>query len=340
MSAVKVAVVGAGVIGLSTAVCVAEALPYCSVTILSEKFSPDTTSDGAAGILIPEVFPDIPLERQRRWFKETFDHLLGIVESSEAPEAGVFLSSGYILLKEVPSDPKPYWSDYVFGFRTMTDREMRRFPNHKFGQSFTSIKCECLRYLPWLEKRFRKAGGQIKREKVTDLQQLISSYDVIVNCSGIGSRHLVGDKGVYPVRGQILKVYAPWLKHFLGGGDGDKRAYMYPGTDYVTVGGTLQMDDWRLEVDKGDSEGIMERCCQLEPSMRKAQALEEWVGLRPGRRNPRVEREWLQAEERQVLLVHNYGHGGCGITLSWGTALDAVGLVRKSLHEQPPYSKL
>ncbi|XP_072546465.1 D-aspartate oxidase-like [Salminus brasiliensis] len=338
MKAVKVAVVGAGVIGLSTAVRLSEALQNSSVTILSEKFSPDTTSDGAAGILLPEVFPDIPLDRQRRWFKETFDHLQGIIESPEAPEAGVFLSSGYHIFKEVPSDPKPLWSEYVFGFRFMTDREMKRFPNHKFGQAFTSLKCECPRYLPWLEKRFRGAGGQIKREKVTDLQQLTSTYDVIVNCSGVWAHHLAGDKGVYPVRGQILKLRATWLKNFIR--DGDGKTYIYPGIDYVTIGGTRQKDDWRLELDKGDSEDMMKQCSQLEPSLQKAEVLEEWVGLRPGRKNPRIESEWLQAGDRQVLLVHNYGHGGCGITLSWGSALDALELVRNGLQKKPPIEKI
>ena len=57
MTSVKVVVVGAGVIGFSTAVCIAEALPSCSVTLLSEKFSPDTTSDGAAGIMFAGKFP-------------------------------------------------------------------------------------------------------------------------------------------------------------------------------------------------------------------------------------------------------------------------------------------
>lgn len=59
MTRVRVAVVGAGVVGLSTAVCIAEALPFCSVTVLAEKFSPDTTSDGAAGILFANSFPGI-----------------------------------------------------------------------------------------------------------------------------------------------------------------------------------------------------------------------------------------------------------------------------------------
>ncbi|KAA0710838.1 D-aspartate oxidase [Triplophysa tibetana] len=338
MKRVKVLVIGAGVVGLSTAVCIAETLVCCSVTIIAEKFSPDTTSDGAAGILFASEFPDVPLGRQQRWFKETIDHLLAIAHSPHASDAGVFLCSGCQIFKEVPCDKKPFWSDFVLGFRNMTHQEMKRFPDHKFGQTFTTIKCECVRYLPWLEKRFREAGGQIRCEKITGLQKAAQMYDVIVNCSGLGSRLLAKDEEVYPIRGQILKVDAPWLKNFIR--DGDGKTYIYPGMGYVTLGGTRQADDWRLEVDEEDGDGIMERCSQLEPSLRKAQVIGRWVGLRPGRTNPRVEREYLYAEGRRVPLVHNYGHGGWGITLSWGTALDALDLVRQSLFEKPPQARL
>ncbi|CAM4649447.1 unnamed protein product [Leuciscus chuanchicus] len=338
MQRVKVLVVGAGVVGLSTAVCVAETLPHCSVTVVAEKFSPDTTSDGAAGILLATEFPDIPLERQRRWFKESFDHLLAIADSPQAGDAGVYLSSGYHVFKDVPCDKKPYWADLVFGFRYMTDHEMKRFPNHKFGQAFTTLKCECLSYLPWLEKRFRVAGGQILHEKVTDLHKMALNYDAIMNCSGVGSRFLVNDEKVYPVRGQMLTVNAPWLKKFIR--DGDGKTYIYPGVRYVNIGGTRQEGDWRMEVDKEDSEGILERCIRLEPSLRAAQVMGEWVGLRPGRANLRVEREYLSVQGRQVPLVHNYGHGGVGVTLSWGTALDALDLLRQSLYEKPPQARL
>lgn len=335
----KVAVIGAGVIGLSTAVCVAEALPFCTVTVLAEKFSPDTTSDIAAGILLPKEIPDISLERQRHWFQSTFDHMLAISESTQASEAGVLLSSGYQLYREVPNITKPYWADIVFGFRTMTNHEMKRFPNHKFGQAVITLKCEGIRYLPWMEKRLTKAGGQLKQEKVTDFRQLAQSYDVIVNCSGLGSCCLVGDKQVHPVRGQIIKVHAPWIKNFIREAD-VTTTYIYPGIDYVTLGGTRQVNDLRLEVDEDDSKAIMQRCSEFVPSLRTAQVLGEKVGLRPGRRNLRLEREWLQVQERQVPLVHNYGHGSWGISLSWGTALEALDLVRKSLHEKPPRARL
>uniref|UniRef100_A0A8C3AJ92 D-aspartate oxidase n=1 Tax=Cyclopterus lumpus TaxID=8103 RepID=A0A8C3AJ92_CYCLU len=285
MRRARVVVVGAGVVGLSSAVCVAEALPFCSVTLLAEKFSPHTTSDGAAGILFPAEFPDVPVERQRRWFKSSFDHLLDIAQSQHSPEAGVMLSSGWQIFKDASADKKPFWSELVIGFRFMTDSELKRFPDHKFGQAFTTIKCECSSYLPWLEKRFRRAGGQVEQRKANSLQELSNSYDVIVNCSGLGSKLLV-------------------------------------------------------EVDEGDTKSILERCGRLEPSIGKAKVLDEWVGLRPSRRNPRVEREAVQLQGRRVPVVHNYGHGASGVTLAWGTALDALGLVRQSLHEVLPQAKL
>nr|XP_023694945.1 D-aspartate oxidase isoform X2 [Paramormyrops kingsleyae] len=338
MRKVGVAVVGAGVVGLSTAVCITEAIPHSDVTVLADRFTPNTTSDVAAGVLFADEFPDIPLEQQRRWFKRTFDHLLAIADSPEASLAGVFLCSGFQVFREVPDDGKPFWSDYVLGFRTMTDEELKRFPQYKFGQVFTTLKCECTVYLPWLQSRLIKAGGKIKNEKVTDLHQLGQRYDVIINCSGLGARDLVGDGELYPVRGQILKVQAPWLKHFVRASDG--QTYIYPGMASVTLGGTRQIGDWRLETDAEESAGIMERCRLLEPSLRGAVCQGVQVGLRPGRRNLRLERELLHLQGRWVPVVHNYGHGGWGITLSWGTALDALQLVQQCLTEHPQLAKL
>ncbi|XP_077587459.1 D-aspartate oxidase isoform X2 [Stigmatopora nigra] len=273
----KVAVVGGGVVGFSTAVCIAETLPHCSVTLLADKFSPETTSDGAAGILIVHPFPDIALERQRHWFRDSFEHLLAIAQSQDAADAGVLLSSG-----------------------------------------------------------FTKAGGKVQEKKVSSLEELQADYDVIVNCSGLGSEELAGDADLYPVRGQIVKVDAPWLQLFIRSDAG--KSYIYPGSRYVTLGGTRQEGDRRLEFDPGDAEHILERCTRLEPSLCRATVLGHWVGLRPYRKNPRVEMEAPQVDGRHV--VHNYGHGSYGVALAWGTAVEACKMVRLCLEERHPTAKL
>lgn len=187
--------------------------------------------------------------------------------------------------------------------------------------------------------RFMKAGGKIQYGKVSDLRQLADTYDIIVNCSGLGAHSLVGDAKMYPIRGQIVKFHAPWVKNFVC--DDDCLTYIFPGVNCITLGGTRQTGNWRLEADAGDREGILERCFRLEPALHGGKVVGEWVGLRPGRANPRVEVESLRTTGgREVTLVHNYGHGGMGIMLAWGTALDAMRLLRQSLEQRPPMARL
>ncbi|KHJ74936.1 hypothetical protein OESDEN_25448 [Oesophagostomum dentatum] len=70
------------------------------------------------------------------------------------------------------------------------------------------------------------------------------------------------------------------------------------------------------------------------PALKECEVISHHVGLRPGRNNVRLETEkrWIGAKE--IPIVHNYGHGGSGVTLFWGCAMDAAELVKKSLQEK------
>ncbi len=59
---VKVCVVGAGVIGLSTALCIVEHIPDVEVTIIADRFSPDTTADGANDFWYPSLIGDTSVD--------------------------------------------------------------------------------------------------------------------------------------------------------------------------------------------------------------------------------------------------------------------------------------
>jgi D-amino-acid oxidase len=150
--------------------------------------------------------------------------------------------------------------------------------------------------------------------------------DVVVNCAGLGARELVGDSAVYPVRGQIVRVSNPGLtvsvrdEQHPGG-----RAYVHPRVDDCILGGTMDEGRWDTAVDLAAGAAILERCFDLVPALRGARVLEHVVGLRPGRSTVRLEEgEPLDSGAR---VVHNYGHGGAGITLSWGCAREVVTLV-------------
>ncbi|XP_043295492.1 D-aspartate oxidase isoform X1 [Cervus elaphus] len=394
MDTVRIAVVGAGVMGLSTAVCISKMVPGCSITVISDKFTPETTSDVAAGMLIPPTYPDTPIQKQKQWFKETFDHLFAIVNSTEAEDAGVILVSGWQIFRSIPTEEVPYWADVVLGFRKMTKDELKKFPQHVFGHAFTTLKCEGPAYLPWLQKRVswqagdpgepmpygsslkagkhwtqekpmfqpesedrkkltfqpecspaegrvKGSGGLILTRQIEDLWELHPSFDIVVNCSGLGSRQLAGDSEIFPVRGQVLKVQAPWVKHFIR--DSSGLTYIYPGVSNVTLGGTRQKGDWNLSPDAEISKEILSRCCALEPSLRGAYDLREKVGLRPSRPGVRLEKELLAQGSRRLPVVHNYGHGSGGIAMHWGTALEATRLVNECvqvLRTPAPKSKL
>lgn len=76
---------------------------------------------------------------------------------------------------------------------------------------------------------------------------------------------------------------APWIKTALYADD----VYVIPGQRWVTVGGTRQMNDWMTEVSPHDSARIWSRACQTFPTLSGAKILEEVVGLRPHRYQPR-----------------------------------------------------
>jgi D-amino-acid oxidase len=73
---------------------------------------------------------------------------------------------------------------------------------------------------------------------------------------------------------------------------------------------------------------ILRDCAAVEPRLNGARVVGHQVGLRPFRPQVRLEAE---ATGDGPLVVHNYGHGGAGITLSWGCAREAAALAAPAL---------
>ncbi|XP_071510956.1 D-aspartate oxidase-like [Diadema antillarum] len=337
----KVAVVGAGIIGVATAVNIQTLCPDADVTILAEKFSPDTTSDGAAGCLQPYLVVGTPDEDVMRWFSSTFKHLRKIVLSTNAGKSGVHFTSGYNIYKH--NVPEPKWKDDVIDFRIVPEKELQLlFPSFKYGWFYTTLMCESHRYIPFLTERFQKNGGILMQRRISSFAELSGQYDVVVNCTGLWSRFLANDESVRPVRGQVIRLSKQYTNDFVGHSSKSEGAFYYiPRQDDVTLGGTAQVDRWDTEVDPKDSKEIWERAVGILPSLKEAKILKEWVGLRPQRnKGIRVEAETMSFGTEKVKVVHNYGHGGAGITLHWGCAEDAAKLVQKELSCTTPKAKL
>lgn len=331
----KVIVVGAGVIGLSTAVVIKQRCPNVAVEIVADQFSPHTTSDGSGGFWEPFAVGDTDLDLIREVSKDTFIHLKHLAYSAHAAKSGASALSGYGLWTTVVEKPE-FFHDIVDGYRALTSEELAQFPRAKSGFFFTTMQVDVATYLPWLMTKFKSMGGKVRCAKLKSLDELYGQCDIVVNCCGIGARDLLNDTEITPIRGQTIRVRAPWVKHFYmlnETGDGAVPvSYCLPGTKSICVGGTADKGDWSTVAKDDTRDKIWKAATDLLPMLKDAEMIKSWAGLRPGRSALRLEKEYLPTSKGLIKVIHNYGHGGAGVTLHWGCAVRSSQMVSEELN--------
>lgn len=177
-------------------------------------------------------------------------------------------------------------------------------------------------YLPYLVRRLEAAGGTLTRLPLAALP----TRGVVVNCTGLASRALAADPAVHPVRGQVLRMSNPGITEWWADeSDPEVLTYVLPQTRQVVVGGTAQVNDFDTTPDENVAAQILERAKRLVPGLARATVLSHRVGLRPAR--PSVRLETVPGPDGTT--VHCYGHGGSGVTLSWGCADDVLAEVSR-----------
>jgi D-amino-acid oxidase len=306
-----VLVLGAGVSGLTTGICLAEA--GLSVTIRTDA-PPDRTTSVAAGAVWGVVRVGPP-ERALGWAQTGLEVLSKLAAE---PGTGVRMASG----KEVSRAPlEPYhWTSLLPDLRPCRPDELPE--GCTSGWHYTAPLATMPVYLSYLRGRFERAGGTLELSPpVGSLAELAGSAPVVVNCSGAAARHLVPDPSVLPVRGQVVLAANPGVEEFFIGRDIVEPpwiVYMFPHGDTILLGGTNQEGDWDKRPKTHIAERIVAHCAGIDPRLRGARILAHRVGLRPYRPEVRLESEAFGAG----VLWHNYGHGGAGISLSWGCAAE------------------
>ena len=302
-------VVGAGVSGLSSGIRLLE--DGWDVTIWSSDFSPNTTSDIAAALWYP--FLSAPVERTGAWGSNTYNIFK---ELARQKDTGVSMTQTYEYFRSSPSNPP--WKDFVDDFK----RTSENLPSGYIESfSFVTPIIEMPIYLEWLMKRYESLGGKSKKKTISSFDAIRPSFEIIINCTGLNSGELLEDEEVYPVRGQIIRVKAPLTEMYLDQ-QIETLAYIVPRSNDVVLGGVAQHGSWSLEQNTEDHDFILNKCASIIPELKDAEIIEDLVGLRPGRTEVRLEKE----ERDGADLIHNYGHGGSGVTLSWGCADEVVEL--------------
>lgn len=305
-----VIVVGAGVIGLTTAIRLADG--GRSVAVWTADLPADTTSAVAGAMCGPFIpWGDERIDRWGRTCRDRFTELAGV------PGTGVQLTRGRLVSDM--GDEIPPWARDLPAFSACTDEEAAGF-SMAFWAEVPTVDMPV--YLRYLTDRLAAAGVSIDVRRIASLDEAAQQAPIVVNCTGTGSRDLVPDQGVRAIKGQHVVVANPGLDTFLY-----ERsmtgvwAGWFPYGDHVVLGGVSVEDDWDRTPDPDISKGILERCIRLEPRFADAEVLEVTVGLRPGREAPRLETERIGS----AVCVHNYGHGSTGVSWSWGSADDVIG---------------
>jgi D-amino-acid oxidase len=310
-----VLVIGAGVQGLTTGVVLAEA--GWSVRIRTNEPPRETTSAVAGAMWGPALLR--PADRVQEWVTRTHSEFVTLAEDGNT---GVHLAQGTMAARFDLGDELPAETRLIPDLRRCAPEELPE--GFVTGYRATVPLIDMPRYLDYLVDRFTSAGGSLVISPVPTLADAVDDAHFVVNCTGVGARELVGDPGVHPIRGQHVIVDNPGIdEYFLEiGGDTVWASYM-PHGDRLVLGGVAKEHDWHREPSREVTAGILQRCSAVNPRLFAAQVRDVMVGLRPGRQAVRLEAEDYQGGH----LVHNYGHGGAGVSLSWGCAFEVATLL-------------
>jgi D-amino-acid oxidase len=308
----SVAIVGAGISGLTCGVLLAER--RVSTTIFADQIGQQTTSAAAAAIWFP--YDAEPAAKVVPWALETYRVL---VDLTHEPCSGVSL----IELRQYSHTGDlriPDWARSLSAQPVVTGLP----PGFTSGYSIIVPLMETTIYLDYLANRFRKAGGEICGPVHFDkLEDVDPGFDVVINCAGIGARELADDFDLEPHRGQVVVVPQILSLSFALASDTPPLMYAIPRSNDCVFGGTNDVSDDRT-VDPAATKRILAECTRVL-NLPQQKVLAERVGLRPFRKSGvRLELNRL-TDGRNVL--HNYGHGGAGFTLSWGCAQEGVALL-------------
>ena len=309
-----VLVLGAGVAGLTAAIRIVEA--GHAAQVIATELPRDTTSCNAGAIWGPYLIDAD--DRILPWSETSRRVLVKLAEDSDT--TGVHVVFGQ---EAVRADLySPHWATLLEGYRPSRADELP--PGFRRGWWYKAPIVRMPVYLDYLSARLTQAGVTVQRGTMPSLAAATELAPIVVNCTGIGATSLTTDPSLFATRGQLVEVENPGIDHFFCEHDEyPTPTYFLPHGDVLILGGSAEVGRFDRAPDERIAVEIWARCASIEPSLANARFLRHRVGLRPSRPAVRLEVEQIGRGH----VVHNYGHGGAGVTVSWGCADDVLALV-------------
>ncbi|MFT4152435.1 FAD-dependent oxidoreductase [Parafilimonas sp.] len=310
----KIAIIGAGISGLSTAYILSEKEQY-DITILAKEFSPNITSNRAAAFWYPyQIRFD---KRGIAWSKKSYDFFTRLAADALS---GISMKHLIKVIRKDVVEEEPIWLEFVpKGVCTMVPDEQLA-SNVKKAYDVLVPLVETQIFLPYLQHIFSTRNVVFRQQEVRGFDEL-TSFDIIINCTGLGARNLCHDENIIPIRGQIVLLETDTSMPIYI--DNETPLYIVPRKDAMIVGGTYERGIYNAITEPEALERILSNAYNIFPQLKKHKILGNWAGLRPYRPQVRVE------HEAGTNIIHNYGHGGSGFTLSFGCASDVANLVEQ-----------
>ncbi|HMQ49964.1 MAG TPA: FAD-dependent oxidoreductase [Saprospiraceae bacterium] len=308
-------IIGCGVSGLSTALVLLE--KGHQVRIITAALPAQTTSAVAAAIWFP--YAAAPKDKVGSWSRISFDVYEKLAAESE--QTGVSM----VTLTTLIEDEAEAWWKNALPESHLCPTPMEAIPaGYKLGYDLIVPLIETPIYLDYLLRQVQAKGAAIMHKKLDSLAAGLAEADYLVNCTGLAAAELLGDSEMYPIQGQIIKIPPQSgirciLSDTPRGPEPEQPAYVVPRRDGIILGGTARQYETGLTPDPQESQRILARCLTLEPALGAPDLEKALVGLRPGRTSIRL--------EKAGNIIHNYGHGGAGFTVSWGCAYEVARLL-------------
>jgi D-amino-acid oxidase len=322
----EIIIIGGGISGLATGLTLQER--GHTVTIWAREFSPHTTSDVAAALWYPYLVE--PAAQVAAWGQIAYQHYRADIAH---PERGVLWQEAVLeaVAQPLSDDDLPAWRTSVANFRRARPDEVP--PGFADGYCFDSAIIDMSLYMPALHRTFLAGGGRVEQRTVRDFAEAFAVAPMVVNCSGLGARELAHDPAVYPVRGQVARIPARGFRRALSADAGPLGlVYVIPRIHDIVLGGISAANDDNTTVVPEQTADILTRCQRFAPDLgpvTEAEISGVACGLRPARAGGvRVAPERIAPDR---LLLHNYGHGGAGVTLAWGCAAAVADLLAAAL---------
>ncbi len=313
---VRALVVGAGIAGLTTALRLAER--GVEVTVVARDSGSATTSAVAAAIWFP--YAAQPADRVEAWAAASYEIYAAQARRGDWPVRMTRVVAGF----RRPTPP-PRWCGAVEGFLHLPVAALPA--GCVDGFALDAPLAEMPAYLEALETRLEGAGVRRVTRALTTLDEaadLAGEGCVVVHCSGLGARELVADGTMFPLWGQVVRVTGVSVESAVLDDDHPGGVtYVVPRSGDVVLGGCAERGR-ETPADPAMTASIRARCEAMLPELRAARVVSVAAAARPGRPAVRLERGTTAAGR---TVVHNYGHGGCGMTLAWGCASEAAALV-------------